>query len=137
MEDSCGWKIGGLESSHALPSGPVPLAATPKRTPPEFGYVVAKRTEAARVGRHRVVRKVATYHLTEPLALLTYWPMHTSPQFSLDGTQPKAHAVPTRLPHQQKTTGPTTPTDVREEGVDQNVMGWTRPTSLTASNEPA
>ncbi len=69
-----------------IPRCAIPLAASPKRTPPEVSNVVPKRTQALGVSWHRMVRKVATHHLPQPSALLWNRFMHSSPQLYFNGS---------------------------------------------------
>jgi hypothetical protein len=74
-----------------IPRCAVSLTASPKRASPEISDVVPKRTQALGVGRHCVVRQIATHHLSQPSALLWNRFVHSSPQFFFDGSYPESH----------------------------------------------
>jgi hypothetical protein len=85
MKDSQGRQKSRHELRGTIPRCAILLTASPKRAPPEIGHVVSKRTQALGVGRHRMVRKIAAHHLSQPSALLWNRFMHSSPQLFLNG----------------------------------------------------
>jgi hypothetical protein len=62
------------------PCGAVLLAAAPKHTPPEAGYVETEGPQCTKIGRHCVVGKEAGDDLTQPNPLLRDGLVHSLPQ---------------------------------------------------------
>ena len=107
---------GGQKSRHELrdtkPRRSVPLTTSPKRSSPQGTDVVPKCTQALGIGRNRVIRKIATHHLSQPSALLRDRFMHSSPQSFFDGPQPGPHPISTRFAFEKEVTSTRVPTNV-------------------------
>ena len=90
MRPRMSYSHGGQKSRHELrgtiPRCAIPLTASPKRASPKVSDVVSKRTQALGIGRHCMIRKIATQHLSQPFALLWDRFMHSSPQLIFDGS---------------------------------------------------
>src|SRR5258708_31692234 len=70
MEDARQRQVGRRQPRGSLPRGPVLLAATPKRTPPEFSHVEAECGPTRVVVWPRVGHEVTTYPPPPPPPLL-------------------------------------------------------------------
>jgi len=114
MKDARERQVGRRQPRDSIPRRPVLLAAAPKRSPPEFRDVEAKRVQALGIGRYRMVREVPAHHLGQPPPLLWDRFMHTPLKFRFEGTQLGAHPVTARLAVKQEEAAAGPPTDVRE-----------------------
>jgi hypothetical protein len=114
MTDARGRQEVGRQALQALPSDAILLTATPQGPQPEGLHVVAKSAEAPEVGRHGVVREVATHHLRQPLTLLRDRLVHPPPQFRFKGFQLGPHPIPSALPLELEEASTTAAADVRE-----------------------
>src|SRR5271165_3561637 len=98
MKDADRRKIAHHQPRDPLPARPVFLAAPPKRAMPEDGHVVAKGSQPLGIGGHRVICKVAAYHLSQPAPLFRNRNMHPPTQFSFKGLELYPHPIPASLP---------------------------------------
>src|SRR6202022_4941577 len=75
------------------PCGFVSLAASFKRSPPDFSHTASERHECRHVCRHGVIGEETPDHLLKPLPLLGYGIMSSPAQLLLDFLEPRTAAV--------------------------------------------
>src|SRR5438094_42504 len=81
----------------------VPAADCPQPVPANDP---SELTQGSAIGRHGVIGEVAAHHLPEPRALLVQRRMPMLPESISDLVQLGPHAVASRAPAQQETSGP-------------------------------
>jgi hypothetical protein len=106
MEDAGFREKGVRQLLDPLPCGAVLLAAAPKHTPPQAGYVEAEARQCAKIRRHCVVCKEAGDDLPQPVPLLRDGLMHSLPQLCFDLLELGRHAVTSGLPLEPEITPP-------------------------------
>src|SRR3954470_21554963 len=80
MKDARFREKGDCHLCHPRPRRAVLLASPPQRASPEIGDMVAKRSQATPIGRHRVVREIPGDALPQPAPLDGDRLMHAPPQ---------------------------------------------------------
>ena len=81
-----------------LPCGLVSLAASFKRSPPDFSHTASEHHERRHVCRHGVIGEETPDHLLKPLPLLGYGIVSSPAQLLLDFLEPRTAAVAPGLP---------------------------------------